>query len=151
MSILNRKLLNTKMVPALGIKSLSQMGFFYCCCCCTRKWVFWNLRSEEKEKEKQKSEELVCGWFDWDKSAEDCVKNTVDRRCRQKSIRWNLTCFTIRQKKLTLRANVVTKIWSSDLDHQFSGASCTFYLLHLSFLWNLEISSIFPLSWIWLL
>jgi hypothetical protein len=60
MSILNRKLLNTKMVPALGIKSLSQMGFFYCCC----KWVFWNLRSEEKEKEKQKSEELVCGWFD---------------------------------------------------------------------------------------
>lgn len=150
MSILNRKLLNTIMVPALGLKSPSQMGFFYSCCC-TRKWVIWNLRSEEKEKEKQKSEELVCGWFDWDKSAEDCVKDTVDRRWRAKKYSLKLDMlYNIRQKKLRLRANVVTKVWSTDLDHQFSGASCTFYLLHLSFLWNLEISSIFSLSWIWL-
>jgi hypothetical protein len=58
MSILNRKLLNTKMVPTLGLKSPSQMGFFYCC---TRKWVFWNLRSEEKEKKNRNLKSLFVG------------------------------------------------------------------------------------------
>jgi hypothetical protein len=112
------------------------------------------LESEIRRKRKRKTEIWrACLWVVWlrQKCRRLRKKHRRQKVKGKKVFVWNLTCFTIRQKKLTLRANVVTKIWSSDLDHQFSGASCTFYLLHLSFLWNLEISSIFSLSWIWLL